>query len=130
MKKQSQLGMNPSTASHRLVKDVLFKFVQLHHPNCYKCGKPLTRDTFSIEHKTPWLDSDDPVGLYFDLDNIDFSHLACNVGGRRKEPARHGTASKYSSGCRCAECTAAIAKAHRDSYTPERRKAKYLRTGT
>lgn len=84
MKKQKQLGMNPGTASGRLVKDLLFKFVQEQHPNCYRCNKPLTRETFSIEHKTPWLDSDDPVGLYFDLDNIDFSHRSCNTSAARR----------------------------------------------
>lgn len=84
MKKQNQLGMNPSTASGRLVKDLLFKFVQDSHPNCYRCGLPMTRETFSIEHKTPWLDSSDPVGLFFDLDNIGFSHHSCNVKSARK----------------------------------------------
>lgn len=107
MKKQNQLGINPSTASHRLVKDLLFKFVSTHHPDCYKCGEPLTRETFSIEHKTPWLDSDDPVGLYFDLDNIDFSHLSCNVGARRgRERKPCGSVASYNRGCRCAKCRA------------------------
>lgn len=91
MKKQSQLGMNPGTASGRLVKDLLFKFVRLHHPNCFRCGQPLTRETFSIEHKTPWLDSDKPLELFFDLDNIDFSHHSCNVKAGRKPPKKYNT---------------------------------------
>ena len=42
-------------------------------------------DEFSVEHKIPWLDSDDPIGLFFSLDNIAFSHHSCNsgAGGRR-----------------------------------------------
>jgi len=44
----------------------------------------MSRDTFSIEHKIPWLDSSDPVGLYFDLNNISFSHHSCNVRAARR----------------------------------------------
>ena len=44
----------------------------------------MDRETFSIEHKTPWLDSGDPIGLYFDLDNISFSHLSCNCRASRR----------------------------------------------
>lgn len=77
-KKHQQLGMNPGTASNRLVKDLLFDFVQKAGINCFQCGGPLTRDDFSIEHKVPWLDSADPVKLFFDLDNISYSHQVCN----------------------------------------------------
>lgn len=117
MKKQNQLGMNPSTASGRLVKDLLFKFVVERHPNCYRCGEALTRETFSIEHKTPWLDSDDPVGLFFDLDNIDFSHIACNIKSRRV-PNKVYDSPQERNKVKC-----------RKRYTPERRREIYLRTG-
>ena len=50
-KKAEQLGMNPSTASHRLVKDILYKLIQEKGELCYRCNNPMTRDTFSIEHK-------------------------------------------------------------------------------
>lgn len=80
-KKTKQLGMNPSTASHRLVKDLLWKLVQdTGQSSCCKCGELMSRETFSIEHITPWLDSDDPVGLYFDLGNISFSQLTLDAG--------------------------------------------------
>jgi len=82
-KKRVQLGMNPSTASGRLIKDILFKFVIDAEYNCYRCGEELTRETFSIEHKVPWLDSDNPVELFFDLDNISFSHHTCNSSHKR-----------------------------------------------
>jgi hypothetical protein len=84
MKKQIQLGMNPGTASHRLVKDLLFKFVEQDGHVCYQCGMPMTRNDFSIEHKTPWLDSEDPIKLFFDLNNIAFSHKFCNMAAARK----------------------------------------------
>lgn len=85
MKKQKQLGMNPSTASSRLIKDILFKFINdLNLNTCFHCNTAMNRDNFSIEHKTPWLDSTTPKQLFFDLDNISFSHLSCNVSHSRK----------------------------------------------
>jgi len=77
--KKLQLGMNPSTASARLTKDLLFKFVVEAGHKCHRCGGELTRETFSMDHKKDWLHSDDPVGLYFDLENIAFSHFVCNT---------------------------------------------------
>lgn len=78
-KKQNLLGMNPSTASHRLVKDLLWKLiVETHRDTCHQCGKSMTRETFSIEHIKPWMLSENPVESYFDLENISFSHMSCN----------------------------------------------------
>jgi len=83
-KKALALGMNPSTASHRLVKDILWS--KIENELCYRCNKPMTRDTFSIEHKEAWLSSDDPLKSFFDLENITFSHLLCNItaGGQNR----------------------------------------------
>jgi len=108
-KKRMQLGMNPSTASGRLVKDVLFKLIETTGGNvCFQCGEPMTRDTFSIEHKEPWLDSDDPVGVYFDLNNIAFSHHSCNSSAGRKAETPHGSAWRYDKyKCRCDICVTA-----------------------
>lgn len=84
-KKTDQLGMNPSTANHRLTKDILFHLMCNSGLNaCHHCGKAMTRDDYSIEHKTPWLDSDDPIGLFFSMDNIGFSHLSCNASAARR----------------------------------------------
>lgn len=96
-KKQSQLGMNPSTASGRLVKDVLFSLVVETGRNvCFRCNQKIKREDFSIEHKTPWLDSEDPVKMFFDLDNIAFSHLSCNIKASRPSKSPTGkTASNY-----------------------------------
>jgi hypothetical protein len=84
MKKQQQLGINPGTAAHRLVKDLLFRFVEKSGCVCHRCGKPLVREDFSIDHKIPWLDSDDPAGMFFDIENIAYSHRTCNYGAARK----------------------------------------------
>ncbi len=127
MKKQNQLGMNPSTASGRLVKDVLYSLVvQTDQNNCYQCGLPMSRDTFSIEHKEPWLDSEDPLGLYFDLNNISFSHHSCNVAAARKV-RKHETPE---------DSKEAHLKTSRDwkknnrVYDPEERRQRYKRMGT
>jgi hypothetical protein len=124
MKKQQQLGMSPGTASHRLVKDILFDFVVKAGHKCHRCGGELTRDTFSIEHKTAWLDSEDPVAAFFDLSNIAFSHMHCNSGASRKPWKKYFTEEERKDGVR---------KVWRDYqrkvYTPEKRRAKYARSG-
>ena len=124
MKKQSQLGMNPGTATGRLIKDLLFNLVK--DTPCYHCGKPLTRDTFSIEHKVPWLDSDNPLKLFFDLDNISYSHHSCNS----REGGKKG---KYSSNEEKLAAKAAKNLEWRSSQSKEqraaRRREQYLRTG-
>lgn len=105
-KKQRQLGMNPSTASNRLTKDILFAFIQGDGHVCHQCGGDLTRENFSIEHIVPWLDSENPKELYFDLDNIAFSHLSCNIKASRKSvEKKHPSVYAYDKGCRCEECT-------------------------
>ena len=112
MKKTAQLGMPIGTATNRLRKKILFKFIQqLNLDVCFQCNESITEiDNLSIEHKIPWLDSNDPIGLFFDLDNIAFSHLSCNVSARKipnkgnKMP--HGVYSRYTThDCRCEKCT-------------------------
>ena len=122
--------MDPSTASHRLVKDILWDLIcKTDQNHCCKCKFPMSRDTFSIEHLEPWLHSENPVGLYFDLDNISFSHLKCNQADARRKKAACGTEHKYNKGCRCDPCRAAKAERMAKGYTPERRRATYLKTG-
>lgn len=129
-KKKEQLKINPSTASGRLVKDLLWDFILKSGKGiCCKCGKEMTRATFSIEHLKPWLDSDDPIGLYFDINNIAYSHLTCNSGDRRRTLAPCGTRSAYKRGCRCEDCTKASAKDQRDRYCPKTRQKRYREKG-
>lgn len=131
-KKKLQLGMNPSTAYGRLVKDIIWNFVEkTGYSDCCKCGLPMTRDTFSIEHVVPWLDSENPIALYFDLNNIDFSHMKCNRADARPRQSNlsHGTRNKYKQGCRCEPCKEAYSIWNTEKYCPDRRQAQYLRTG-
>lgn len=106
-KKKEQLGINPGTASSMLKKSLLFQMAQkLSLDYCYQCKERIVSvDQFSIEHKEPWLDSDDPIKLFFDLDNIAFSHLSCNArAGKRKKGINHPSQESYRRGCRCDEC--------------------------
>jgi hypothetical protein len=82
-KKSKQLGMPFGTASGRLRKMLLFKLAkELGYDVCYRCQLQISDiENFTIEHKKAWLDVD--PNLFWDLDNIAFSHLACNVGARR-----------------------------------------------
>lgn len=125
MKKHTQLGMNASTASNRLVKDLLFHYAVAHGHKCFRCGIELTRDAFSIEHIEPWLDSDDPVGLFFDIENIAFSHTSCNSAAARK-PSKlsedQAILAKEAKRVRTREYMA-------NRYTTEARREKKLKTG-
>lgn len=130
-KKSSQLGMNVSTASGRLVKDILWSLIkETNRDICCKCGKAMKRDDFSIEHLTPWLHSENPLALFFDLNNISFSHRKCNSSDRRvTNRALCGTPSKYRSGCRCEDCTKASRDYKRSKYSSSKRRLKYERKG-
>lgn len=78
-KKQNQLGMSTGKARSILVKKLMFNMLcRLDLNQCFVCKKEMLLENFSIEHKMPWLDSEMPGELYFDLDNITFSHLSCN----------------------------------------------------
>lgn len=106
-KKKDQLGINPGTASSILKKSIMYSMARrLGEDVCYQCKEKIKSiDEFSVEHKKPWLDSDDPKGLFFDLDNIAFSHMSCNIKARRAgRIAKHPSHYTYLRGCRCDEC--------------------------
>lgn len=93
--KHDFLGMPHGTAAHQLRKQILFSYIQAAGDDvCFKCGEQIqTADALSIEHKLPWLGNDPK--LFWDLDNISFSHLSCNrphsfperPGGRKERTA-------------------------------------------
>ena len=85
-KKDKQLGMNHSTAQHRLRKKILFMLVQkLKLDTCFQCKNLIVEiDDLSIEHKKPWLDED--TRLFWDMGNIAFSHIICNSTAARYNP--------------------------------------------
>lgn len=83
--KNDQLGMSHGKASNKLRKLILFSLLVKYKENfCFKCNKEIQKiEDLSIEHKIPWLHSEDPVKLFFDLENISFSHLSCNCADAR-----------------------------------------------
>lgn len=85
LKKKKQLGIHPSTAQNKLRKAVSFRLCQeAGRDTCFRCGKVIeTVKEFSIDHMVDWLDSGRPKELFFDVDNIAFSHRKCNIGNSR-----------------------------------------------
>jgi len=94
--KSNQLGMPFGTASSKLRKQILFNLLKKYGENiCFKCKKEiLNEEELSIEHKEPWLHSKSPKELFFDINNIAFSHLMCNITVHRTKFTTYGT-SKY-----------------------------------
>src|SRR5688500_10956784 len=83
-RKSAFLGMPHGTACHRLRKMILLDLLRRYGENvCFKCSKLIeTADELSIEHKLPW--EGISVELFWDMENIAFSHLRCNKNHRRK----------------------------------------------
>jgi hypothetical protein len=84
-KKSRQLGLNSGTASIRLRNLILFNLaVRFELNKCYRCGKSIDKaEEFTLDHKIDWLDSCNPVDLFFDVSNVAFSHARCNRLARR-----------------------------------------------
>ncbi len=80
--KTEKLGLNFSTAQNRLRKMVLFDLLKQVKKNiCFRCNKKIEKiEDLSLEHKISWMNSDTPKKLFFDVNNIAFSHTICNYG--------------------------------------------------
>ena len=89
LKKIEQLGMFPSTALGKLRKMVIFNLLERLGENyCYRCGKLIESfDDLTIDHKKRWLHGD--VSLYWDLNNVAFSHYNCNSKHKRHTNEYH-----------------------------------------
>ncbi|WP_414674526.1 HNH endonuclease [Luteibacter sp.] len=112
--------MNVSTAANRLRSDLLFAFIKSAGHLCYRCGGELTRESFSVEHIRPWIDSGNAVDLFFDLNNIAFSHQSCNYSAGGK-----GRAKQFTHEQRVLRDKASKSR----HWTPQKRREHYLRTG-
>lgn len=88
--KAATLGMPYGTANNKLRKNILFHLLMKYGENiCIRCRTPIeTVDELSIEHIKPW--EGRSAELFWDLNNIAFSHMACNLPHRRRgrEPQR------------------------------------------
>lgn len=83
-KEREQLGMAFTTAATRLQRSIMFQLAQqCDRDRCFRCKKRIeTVEEFSIEHMVAWLDVS--PALFWDLNNIAFSHLDCNRRAGRK----------------------------------------------
>jgi hypothetical protein len=79
-----QLGMPYGTASQRLKKSLMLMLAQKCGMDiCCRCAQRISvAGELSIEHIEPWQDVD--AALFWDLNNIGFSHLSCNVAAARR----------------------------------------------
>lgn len=75
---KQQLGMSRGRASNLLKKHIMFRLLeQLKQLACYKCGKIIeSPNRLSVEHKRSWFRVD--TKLFWDLNNVAFSHTRCN----------------------------------------------------
>jgi hypothetical protein len=100
-KKVAQLKMPFGTANGRLRKMILFNLLcRLNENVCFVCHKKIQSvDLLSIEHKIPWLGND--TKLFWDLENIAFSHLSCNIKNKRSSGDRRTKNGKiFCTGCK------------------------------
>jgi hypothetical protein len=122
--KSAKLGMNFGSARSRLDRDLLFKLAVEAGYTCFRCGRHLDRESFSVDHKKHWSTAEDPKAAFFDLDNVAFSHLHCNSGNtsRKREHS-------YAQGCRCPECRSEK-QGQRSTYDANKRHDRYVKYGT
>ena len=93
-KRDIQLGMNQGTASRHLRNAMLLMLAQkCGMDHCFRCGLKIESvKELSLDHKQDWLNVD--VALYWDLNNIAFSHLKCNTVHQRTNRALHAPVGK------------------------------------
>lgn len=86
-KKYELLGISHGAACNQLKKLILFSLVkETCRDTCYRCGKRIENiDNFSIEHIRPWQKEKEPKKAFYDLNNIAFSHLSCNIAAAEKD---------------------------------------------
>jgi hypothetical protein len=106
-KKKELLGVAYGTARNKLIKNLLWNFVRSSNLNiCFQCNEKINNiEDLSIEHKIPWQSAADPISAFYDLENIAYSHLKCNMkaGGKLNTiPCESRKAARK--GCNCDYC--------------------------
>lgn len=90
---------------------------------CCICGEEMEEGNYSVEHKIPWLHTEDPLATYMNIENIGYAHHRCNVRLARKKKT----------GFNQAEYIKEWRRKRRESKTSEElkteRREKYLRYG-
>ena len=74
------MGKSYQSCVSKLNRQILFSLVQeLHKDICHKCNTKIEDiKDFSIEHIIPW-QVNKSAELFWDIKNISFSHLKCNI---------------------------------------------------
>lgn len=135
--KKALLGMPYGTACAILRKSIIFWLAGENGMlNCYRCKKPIENiKDFSIEHKLPWQKETEPNKSFFDIENIAFSHIKCNIGGhnRSKTTCKNGhpynrIAKRGERICRICH-NAEMVEFRKSNYTKEKRHKQHIRTG-
>lgn len=81
-----KLGQGFTSARKLLLKKIVWDFIVKCDLNkCFRCGLPMSFEDYSLEHKVAWYNSEISKDLYFDLDNISYSHAKCNREHGTKE---------------------------------------------
>jgi len=82
---KKQLGMSVATASGKLRKKLLYELARrCGLLVCFRCGEFIsTIEELAIDHKVPWRYSPHAKSLFFDLENVAFSHTICNQEASR-----------------------------------------------
>jgi len=120
---KEQLGISYGAARNRLWAQLLLRMAQeLCRDACFRCGKRIeTVEEFSVDHKKAWLD--ESSDLFWDLNNIAFSHRTCNGKAARRNPeaqresikqywAKINAAPEGMSWCLGCKCFLALDKFH------------------
>lgn len=83
-RKREQLGFAIGTASYRLKTMLLFQLLQQTGRDiCFRCSLKIDSEKeLSLDHKIPWLDNS--PDLFWNLENVAFSHKICNVRAARR----------------------------------------------
>lgn len=85
----SQLNMSFSKASYLLKKQLFYSLLkqkQLHI--CYRCNNEISNcKELSIDHIEDWLSSANPKFSFYNLDNLAYSHLTCNIKAQKRNKA-------------------------------------------
>lgn len=113
-------------ASYQLFKTLFYHLVcEVKGNSCYRCGLPiLTVRELSIDHKEAWQASQNPKETFFDLNNIAYSHLVCNVKAGRKPTKIYANKQEQEK-----VYTKVRSARRKQNYDPAKRRAFYLRTG-
>lgn len=99
--------MAVGTATNRLRKMLMFHFAQKCGMDiCFQCNERIeSAEDLSIEHMVPWRRKPNAKELFYDLNNIAFSHQRCNcIGRRQRRPQPCPSLTAYRNGCRCEGC--------------------------